>query len=1222
MGKVFVSYVRQTRSGAPPTKNGQSDVSFHRGCKGVASEAVCRERSVIDRPTNRGGDFCVVLRVVCVLCKDWTRLSGGRGVLDEAPCHHKRRRGKATSGRFVVVHLPFVLSLLHCYQSASQFEPRLGWQEHSVCVDASSLVLSWLHCHHSASQFEPLSGWQEHSRREGVRLDQTSQNGLMVRVLGDVKGNTTVETSLAATVAPSRSTDAQLDVAKTDARARATLTMNYNLGDMNVGEAEERLLGGAGRGSYSRFLTLHRRRRRKLPTRRLDKEHQALLDDLYNGLTQYLLSRVGVWGFNAFTLDSVCGGRPVSVLCVFLLHEYGLIEHFKFDTVTVWKCFSLIEDGYHASNPYHNAIHAADVTQAMHCYLQEEKIHKHLTPLEMLAALIAAVCHDLDHPGVNQPFLIATDNHLAALYKNFSVLENHHWRCAMGCLWESGLLDSWDSEDVASLQDMLRSLILATDITRQQEFLTRFKQYLDSGTFDMQDPEHRHFSLQIALKCADICNPCRPWEVSQKWSYQICEEFYRQGDYERQLNLPVTLLCDSSKMSVAKIQTDFIKYVVSPLFDVWNRWLETSLSNSMVTNMKTNQQKWEERLLKKKLAEDTAPQPLMLKDSADNTVVESAEEEPEEVDGGTSPSSSGDSHQSVLGSLENVSRSLQLGRRHSVPLNMPRLLPRTIIRRESLPEHGNQPLVVETVTMGGMSLTSLTSGPADNSALTPEALLPEPSITTMGGVGIRLPRPTTRLTRRKSLPPLWLQQTRARTSHMLQPLSPTPSEDGSSHATTQENSPQDPESAQRLGAVHGAGSGQPCGNTNSGCGGSGGCDRVKSGGGECSDPAEQLVHHPIRGDAEPLTTAPDVGVHSRKCVSNHQGATTFLHADSLDARPYRPFIGRGLVRRASLDSTSISSKREFLDRLLHESSKFPRVDRTNSELDKENIVPREAPKFREHQQQQQQQQQASWKARAWRSLNCDDENVCDAREKMMKPGMYKLNQSQGSLYAHGRRGSAPLLRPEELLGGLRGGAERPDYNYLSLRRGSAPSHPNQKGCDVEAESEVGGHHTPLTSTENLPFSEYISSHSRLRGRRRGSIPFDHPGLCRQGSGGVEVLPSRTSTGGNFGVSGGGCGAAGYPSVLPHYYHEYHRGSGGLELFAGLWRSHLEPESSSSVFADGDLYSQSSGGLTPSTPGAVLPPHRPLPPHTLHRRGSLPTDLFYSGDFSVWDCEGT
>ena len=33
-----------------------------------------------------------------------------------------------------------------------------------------------------------------------------------------------------------------------------------------------------------------------------------------------------------------------------------------------------MEEGYHSSNPYHNAIHAADVTQAMHCFLQEHKV--------------------------------------------------------------------------------------------------------------------------------------------------------------------------------------------------------------------------------------------------------------------------------------------------------------------------------------------------------------------------------------------------------------------------------------------------------------------------------------------------------------------------------------------------------------------------------------------------------------------------------------------------------------------------------------------------------------------------------------------------------------------------------------------------------------------------------------------------------------------------------
>lgn len=77
---------------------------------------------------------------------------------------------------------------------------------------------------------------------------------------------------------------------------------------------------------------------------------------------------------------------------------------------------------------------------------------------------------------------------------------------------------------------------------------------MDQDELDMSRADDRHFILQIALKCADISNPCRPWEVSRKWSQKVCEEFFRQGDYERQLNLPVTSLCDRHSTSVPKIQ--------------------------------------------------------------------------------------------------------------------------------------------------------------------------------------------------------------------------------------------------------------------------------------------------------------------------------------------------------------------------------------------------------------------------------------------------------------------------------------------------------------------------------------------------------------------------------------------------------------------------------------------------------------------------------------------
>ena len=34
----------------------------------------------------------------------------------------------------------------------------------------------------------------------------------------------------------------------------------------------------------------------------------------------------------------------------------------------------MVQEDYHNDNPYHNSVHAADVTQAMYCYLQEPKV--------------------------------------------------------------------------------------------------------------------------------------------------------------------------------------------------------------------------------------------------------------------------------------------------------------------------------------------------------------------------------------------------------------------------------------------------------------------------------------------------------------------------------------------------------------------------------------------------------------------------------------------------------------------------------------------------------------------------------------------------------------------------------------------------------------------------------------------------------------------------------
>jgi len=352
-----------------------------------------------------------------------------------------------------------------------------------------------------------------------------------------------------------------------------------------------------GRGSYGATGSRKGKPSQRVLYTRLLSLFPALLDDLCPVVARRVLEKVDQWQFNAFLLDRLTGGHCLPSICVHILHKTGLMSHFKMDPCDVMTFFRLVERGYHTANPYHNALHASDVTQAMYVYCQQTAIACHLSRVELLAALVAAVSHDLDHPGVNEKFLVSTGNHLALLYDNVSVLENHHWRSAIACFVDAGLTKYLTEVQFTELTDLVRSLILATDISRQQEFLTQFRYFLDHGELNLALAHHRHFILQIGIKCADISNPCRTWSVSRLWSLRACEEFFRQGDLERELGLGVTPICDRFNVTVAKVQVGFYSFVVEPLFTEWHRFLASDLTHEMLAYFRSNQTKWEEEVL-------------------------------------------------------------------------------------------------------------------------------------------------------------------------------------------------------------------------------------------------------------------------------------------------------------------------------------------------------------------------------------------------------------------------------------------------------------------------------------------------------------------------------------------------------------------------------------------------------------------------------------------------
>ena len=58
----------------------------------------------------------------------------------------------------------------------------------------------------------------------------------------------------------------------------------------------------------------------------------------------------------------------------------------------------------------------------------------------------------------------------------------------------------------------------------------------------------------MVLHCADIGHPAKEWKLHYKWTKQLLEDFFTQGDREKELGLPISPLCDRTSVLVAESQ--------------------------------------------------------------------------------------------------------------------------------------------------------------------------------------------------------------------------------------------------------------------------------------------------------------------------------------------------------------------------------------------------------------------------------------------------------------------------------------------------------------------------------------------------------------------------------------------------------------------------------------------------------------------------------------------
>ena len=292
--------------------------------------------------------------------------------------------------------------------------------------------------------------------------------------------------------------------------------------------------------------------------------------------------------FNIFNLKDKLGLENVMPFLGKEIIKKAKIFHL-FDELKLDKFLMVLSKTYQNKKAlYHTALHGTDVCYSTLLILtflknNENKI-ENISELDKVSLIIAALGHDVGHPGLTNKFLINSRDELSTIYNDRSVLENFHCAKIFQLLEnnEINIFSNFSNEDFTSLRKKMIGEILATDMTFHLKIVNDYREYKKT-----KDEKLGQNQLNFITHIADLFHNYRKFEISLRWVELLSNEFWNQGDKEKELGLPVSYMCDRNDIDVPTSQigflTNFSLGTIQELVEVNQKFL--ILKNNSINNL-------------------------------------------------------------------------------------------------------------------------------------------------------------------------------------------------------------------------------------------------------------------------------------------------------------------------------------------------------------------------------------------------------------------------------------------------------------------------------------------------------------------------------------------------------------------------------------------------------------------------------------------------------------
>nr|XP_033794057.1 cGMP-specific 3',5'-cyclic phosphodiesterase isoform X4 [Geotrypetes seraphini] len=286
---------------------------------------------------------------------------------------------------------------------------------------------------------------------------------------------------------------------------------------------------------------------------------------------------------------------PETILATIrMFTDLGLLQNFQIKYEVLCRWILSVKKNYRTNVVYHNWRHAFNTAQCMFAALRTGKIQSKLSALEILALLIAALSHDLDHRGVNNSYIQRSDHPLAQLYGH-SIMENHHFDQCLMILTSPGnqILSGLSLQEYKCALKVIKQAILSTDLALYMKRRGEFFDLVRRNAFRWENTEHKELFVAMLMTACDLSAVTKPWPVQQRVAELVASEFYEQGDKERiELHIePIDLMNREKKDKIPSMQVGFIDAICLQLYEALTQVSEACCP--LLDGCRKNKERWQ-----------------------------------------------------------------------------------------------------------------------------------------------------------------------------------------------------------------------------------------------------------------------------------------------------------------------------------------------------------------------------------------------------------------------------------------------------------------------------------------------------------------------------------------------------------------------------------------------------------------------------------------------------